>query len=132
MVAASLYNALDIRACHGRSDTHDVTESTYKRPHHQFGRVHIVLHLGDFLQLKPTGSIGLLTDVNELLDDGSYKYAEPPTVDIQHAIKVFSKIPNVFELKGTKRFEPGNPLITLMGCMREGKPFPPEVWSAWE
>ena len=84
MVAAALYNALDLRACHGRSDTHDVQESTYKRPHHHFGRVPIVLHLGDFLQLKPTGSIGLLTDVNERLDDGkgSYKYAEPPTVEI--------------------------------------------------
>ncbi|CAK0887182.1 unnamed protein product [Prorocentrum cordatum] len=132
MVAAALYNALDLRACHGRSDTHDVQESTYKRPHHHFGRVPIVLHLGDFLQLKPTGSIGLLTDVNELLDDGSYKYAEPPTVEIQHAIRVFSQIPCVFELKGTKRFEPGDPLIAFLGCMREGKRFPPEVWSAWE
>ena len=132
MVAAALYNALDYRACHGRSDTHDVQESTYKRPNHHFGRVPIVLHLGDFLQLRPTGSIGLLTDVNELEEDGSYKYAEPPTVEIQHAIKVFSQIPCVFELKGTKRFEPGDPLITFLGCMREGKPFPPEVWSAWE
>eukprot|EP00959_Pyramimonas_sp_CCMP1952_P267380 5590706-Pyramimonas_sp.AAC.1 len=59
MAAAALYNAPDLRACHGRSDTHDVQESTYKRPHHHFGRAPIVLHLGDFLQLKPTGSIGL-------------------------------------------------------------------------
>ncbi len=133
MVAAALYNALDLRACHGRSDTHDVQESNYQRPHHHFGRVPIVLHLGDFLQLKPTGSIGLLTDVNERLDDDeSHRYADPPTVEIQHAIKVFSQIPCAFELKGTRRFELGGPLITFLGCMREGKPSPPEVWSAWE
>eukprot|EP00959_Pyramimonas_sp_CCMP1952_P359020 7517682-Pyramimonas_sp.AAC.1 len=70
MVAAALYNALDLRACHGRSDAHDVQESTCKRPHRHFGRFPIVLHLGDFLELKPTGSIGLLTDVSERLDDG--------------------------------------------------------------
>eukprot|EP00959_Pyramimonas_sp_CCMP1952_P044951 939101-Pyramimonas_sp.AAC.1 len=69
MVAAAMYNALGSRARHGRSDTHDVQESTYKRPHHHFGRVPIVLHLGDVLQPKPTGSIGFLTDVNERQDD---------------------------------------------------------------
>eukprot|EP00959_Pyramimonas_sp_CCMP1952_P169996 3551548-Pyramimonas_sp.AAC.1 len=60
MVAAALYNALDLRACRGRTDTRDVQESTYQRPHHHFGRAPIALHLGDFLQLKPAGSIGLL------------------------------------------------------------------------
>ena len=110
MVAAALHIAFDIRACNGRSETHDVHESTCKRAHHHFGRVPIVLHLGDFLQLKPTGSVGLLTDANELLGYGSHKCKEPPTVEIPHAIKLFSQIPYVFELKGTKRFEPGGTL----------------------
>ena len=69
MVAVALGNALDIRACHGRSETHDVHESTYKRAHHHFGRVPIVLHLGDFLQLKPTGIIARLTDVIDTTQD---------------------------------------------------------------
>ena len=107
MVAAALFNAVDIHACRGRSKQCDVQETTYKRPHHHFGRIPILLLLGDFLQLKPTGSIGLLTGVNERLGDGSYRFKEPPTVEIQHAIKVCSEIPYVFELKGTKRFEPG-------------------------
>ena len=48
MVAAALYNMLDFRSMSARSMTHDVTETTYKKPHHHFGRVPIVIHLGDF------------------------------------------------------------------------------------
>ena len=49
MVATSLYNMLDIRAMRERNKTHEVYETTYTRPHHHFGRVPIVIHLGDFL-----------------------------------------------------------------------------------
>ena len=65
-------------------------------------------------------------------DDGSYKYAEPPTLEIQNAIRVFRSVPHVFELRGTKRFKPGDPLIDLLGCMREGRKFPKNVWKAFE
>ena len=53
MVGPCLYNMLDFRAMGGRSLTHDVSESSYALPHHAFGRVPIVIHLGDFLQLAP-------------------------------------------------------------------------------
>ena len=132
MVAASWYNMLDVRAMHGRSKTHDVSETTYKRPHHHFGRVLIVIHLGDFLQLSPTANISLIDDVNAKNDDGSYKYLEPPSLEVQHAIKVFGCIPHVFELRGTKRFKTGDPLITLLGCMRAGTKIPQRVWRAFE
>eukprot|EP00969_Alexandrium_andersonii_P204343 9030096-Alexandrium_andersonii.AAC.1 len=42
MMAAAVYNTLDIRAAHGRAATHDVCEATYLRPNHHFGRVPIV------------------------------------------------------------------------------------------
>ena len=132
MVAAAAYNMLDFRAMQGRSRTFDVSEASYKNPHHQFGRVPIVIHLGDFLQLSPTANIGLIQDVNAKNDDGSYKYAEPPTLEIQNAIRVFRSVPHVFELRGTKRFKPGDPLIDLLGCMREGRKFPKNVWKAFE
>ena len=54
MVAAASYNMLDFRSMHGRSQTHDVAEVNYKKVGHHFGRVPIVIHLGDFLQLGPT------------------------------------------------------------------------------
>ena len=132
MVAAAWYNMLDVRAMHGRSRTHDVYETTYKRPHHQFGRVPIVIHLGDFLQLSPTANISLVEDVNAKNEDGSFKYLEPPSVEVQHAIRVFGSIPHVFELRGTKRFKAGDPLIELLGCMRAGRKIPQRIWKAFE
>ena len=77
LVAAAGYNMLDFRSMHGRSRSHDVCESTYKRAHHHFGRLPIVIHLGDFLQLSPTANIGLIADVNEKNADGSYVFDEP-------------------------------------------------------
>ena len=82
--------------------------------------------------LSPTASIGLIQDVNATNDDGSYKYAEPPTLEIQNAIRVFKNVPHVFELRGTKRFKVGDPLIEFLGCMRAGRRIPPKVWKAFE
>jgi len=86
---------------------------------------------GDFLQLSPTANIGLIQDVNEKRDDGSYKFAEPPTLEIQHAIRVFRSIPHVFELRGTKRFKANDPLIELLQCMRTGTHIPDGIWDAF-
>ena len=132
MVAAALYNMLDFRSMSARSMTHDVTETTYKKPHHHFGRVPIVIHLGDFSQLRPTANISLIENLNARNADGSYKYAEPPSLEIQHAIRLFKAIPHVFELRGTKRFKAGDPLIELLAHMRAGRRFPHRVWKAFQ
>ena len=60
MVAAAIYRMLDFRALLGRSKDFDVSESNYRKPLHHFGRVPIVIHLGDFLQPTPTANLGLL------------------------------------------------------------------------
>lgn len=132
MVSAAAFNMLDIRSMHARSRNYDVSEATYRKPNHHFGRVPIVIFLGDFLQLSPTANIGLIQDVNAKNEDGSYKYAEPPTLEIQNATRVFKNIPHVFELRGTKRFKPGDPLIELLGCMRAGRRIPEKVWKAFK
>ena len=74
MVSADVYNMLDFRAMLGRSKDFDVSESNYRMPHHHFGRVPIVIHLGDFLQPTPTANLGLFQDANEKTADGSYRY----------------------------------------------------------
>ena len=132
MVPAASYNMLDYRSMCGRSQKHDVTETTYQKPHHHFGRIPIVMALGDFLQLRPTANIGLTENVNARRPDGSYKYTEPPTLEIQHAITLFRSIPHVFELRGTKRFKENDPLIELLACMREGRRFPDTLWRTFE
>ena len=52
-------------------------------------------------------------------------------MEIQNAIKVFKRIPDVIELRGTKRFVPGDPLVKFLECMRAGKKFSKPVWDAF-
>ena len=123
MVGAAICNMLSYRAAWGRSRTHDVPPSTYwnlEDGHYAraFGRVPIVVFLGDFLQLPPTAMISLIEDVNAKDADGAYKYHELPSVEVQHACKLFQRIPHVFELRGTKRFVAGDPLGEFLTRMR--------------
>jgi hypothetical protein len=99
---------------------------------HAFGRCPIVIHLGDFLQLPPTAAISLADNLNAKNEDGTYKHQEEPTVEVQHACKLFQRIPFVFELQGTKRFVAGDPLIEFLQCMRSGTRFPTRIWKAFE
>ena len=52
---------------------------------------------------------------------------EAPPLEIQNAIKIFKRIPCVIQLKGTKRFVEGDPLITFLACMRAGKKIPSQI-----
>ena len=142
MVGAPLCNALSYRSACGRSRTHDVSPSTYSQLEggvykRAFGRVPIVIFLGDFLQLPPTAMTSLIDDPNAKKPDGTYRHAEPPSCEVQHACKLFQRIPHVFELQGTKRFVSGDPLIQFLRCMRATVPagqarFPPQIWHEFE
>ena len=112
MVSALLYNMLNFRSMLGRRHSHSVEPHTYTRVGHAFGRLPVVLHLGDFFQLRPTVQISLLDDLLRTDSDGSLLH---PNVmpEIQHAQKVFGEAPDVFELRGTMRFVTGDPLIEL-------------------
>jgi hypothetical protein len=127
MVGAPLCNALSYRSTCGRNRAHDVPPSTYSQLEgglyrRAFGRVPIVIFLGDFLQLPPTGMTSLIDDPNAKNPDGSYRHKEPPTCEVQHACKLFQRIPDVFELRGTKRFVSGDPLLEFLTCMRADLP----------
>ena len=131
MVSALLYNMLDFRAMLGRSVVFGVDSSSYTRTGCAFGRVPIVLHLGDFFQLRPTAQLSLLDNLNAVDEQGHWKHAEVPA-EVQHAQKVFAEIPDVFELRGTMRFKRGDPLIDLLQCMRQGQRIPDATWTAFE
>ena len=131
MVSALLYNMLDFRAMLGRRLVFGVDPSNYSQTGCAFGRVPIVLHLGDFFQLRPTAQLSLLDDLDAKDECGNWKYSDVPA-EVQNAQKVFSEIPDVFELRGTMRFKAGDPLIELLQCMRQGKQLPDAVWDAFE
>ena len=127
MVSALLYNMLNFRSMLGRRRSHSVEPHTYTRVGHAFGRLPVVLHLGDFFQLRPTAQISLLDDLLRTDSDGSLLH---PNVmpEIQHAQKVFGEVPDVFDLRGTMRLVTGDPLIDILQCMRAGRAFPDELW----
>ena len=131
MVSAPMYNMLDFRSMYGRSKTHEVHEHNYAQRGNAFGKIPIVIHLGDFLQLKPTANTSLIDDLNAKDDDGEYIH-EDVTVEVQHACRLFTSIPFVIELRGTKRFVPGDPLIEFLACMRAGATIPNRIWKSFE
>ena len=131
MVAAALYNMLDFRAMYGRSKTHCFHKQNYAKRGNAFGRIPIVIHLGDFMQLKPTANISLIEDLNARDENDEYVHQDVD-VEIQHACRLFRSIPDVFELEGTTRFVAGDPLVQFLVCVREGKRFSVAVWSAFK
>ena len=67
MIGPDLYNLLLYRSFHGRGNKWKVQESEYDKLSSAFGRMPIVIHLGDFLQKNPIGghSISLIDDLKE-------------------------------------------------------------------
>ena len=128
MVSAMLYNMLDYRAMLGRRLIFKVEPHTYTKVGAAFGRTPIVLHLGDFYQLRPTAQLSLIEDLERLDEDGQHVHKDVP-LEAQHAHDLFAAIPDVFELRGTKRFKPNDPLIDILQCMRTGQPFPEPLWN---
>ena len=53
MISPALYNMLLYRSFHGRTSKYEVPESLYDKLQGAFGRIPLVIHLGDLLQLRP-------------------------------------------------------------------------------
>ena len=103
-------------------------ESEYDKAHAAFGRMPIVIELGDFLQLKPTGSsVSLITDP-KFFEERDQDYP----VEFQQAMKCFCKTPLCFELQASNRFTDQR-LRDLMNFMRSPtKTVPRDIKQEWE
>ena len=100
MVAPPLYNMLLYRSFHGRREHWYVQESEYDKLSGEFGGMPIIIHLGDFLQLKPTGSsVSLVTDPQEL-----EKHYESYPAEFQQSMKLFCSTPLCCEFQASNRF----------------------------
>jgi hypothetical protein len=131
-VAPPLYKMLLYRAWHGRAEKYDEPGPEYDKLSGAFGRGAIVVHLGDFLQLKPTGSnLSLVSDVRAMEAAGPLKDKQVPPED-QAAMRLFCAAPLSFELVATNRFK-DNKLRDLIAFMRKPtKTLPPEIHRYWE
>jgi len=115
MISPNLYNMLLYRSFHGRRTQFTVEEAGYLTRACAFGRLPIVLYLGDFLQLKPTGTGLSLLSSFSTLDDPSQQSAPP--AEHQQAMKFFCATPICFELQASNRFK-DKELTDLMNFMR--------------
>ena len=123
MISPALYNMLLYRFYHGRKDRWQIKqERHYVQRKCAFGRMPLELHLGDFLQLRPTAAMSLLTDMNAL----SYqKEDKQVAAEFQDAAKLFLATEHCYELTTTNRFrsdEGGRQLKELIEFMRDPKP----------
>ena len=103
MVSPNLFNMLLYRSWHGRRKQFQVPELDYMKAASAFGRMPIVIYLGDFLQLKPTGTgLSLLSDLRTL---AGLDRAEKLPAEHQQAMKFFCDTALCFELKASDRFK---------------------------
>ena len=128
MISPALYNMLLYRSYHGRKQHWDVDESQYDKLNGAFGRMPIVIHLGNLLQLKPTATnISLISGKLEIEGQGEGIPAEQ-----QSAMKLFCRTPLCFELQESNRIKEPK-LRALMNFMRDPpKKITPEIEELWK
>ena len=99
MISPALYNMLLYRFYHGRKERWQIKqERHYVQRDWAFGRMPLKLHLGDFLQLRPTATTSLLTDMNTL----SYTTEDRNIpAEFQDAAKLFLATDYCYELTTT-------------------------------
>ena len=132
MIGPDLYNLLLFRSFHGRRQQWHVKESEYDKPQGAFGRMPIVIHLGDFLQKKPIGgaSISLIDDLKERERNGKLPENYPP--EYQMAMKLFCNAPLCFEFQASNRIKEPK-LRALMTFVRSPtKKIPADIAAHWE
>ena len=127
MVSATLYNMLLFRSFLGRAETWEVQEVDYGHLAGAFGRMPIVIHLGDFLQLTPTAGISLLADLRAM--EASDMRDVP--AEFQEAMNLFCRTPFCFELLASNRFKEPK-LRELMAFIRDpAETLPADIEASW-
>ena len=116
MISPAQYSMLLFRSFHGRRDRWKVKECEYDKTTCAFGRMPIVLHLGDFLQKKPVASFSLIENLKERERLGLLAEDFPP--EFQMAMKLFCATPFCFELRASNRIKEPK-LRSLMEYIRE-------------
>ena len=131
MIGPDLYNLLLFRSFHGRRAKWSVQEYEYDKPRGAFGRMPIVIHLGDFLQKKPIGgaSISLIDDLQERERNG--KLPDNYPAEYQMAMKLFCNTPLCFEFQASNRIREPK-LRALMNFIRQPtKKIPKDIKEHW-
>jgi len=125
MDPAEVINMVMYRSMWGRKEKWGVGPTNYGWKGHLFGRMPVVVLLGDFLQLKPPKAISLIDDLHEKAREG-----KRVSIEAQTACDAFHSIEDVIELVETRRFK-DKILPNLMNWIRtaDGKKMPDVHWK---
>ena len=130
MISPALFNMLLYRSFLGRAARWNVSESEYNKLRGAFGRIPIVIYLGDFLQLKPVGQGGSGIPLIASFREIAAKNIDLP-IEFQDAMKLFHSTPVCFELQASNRFKEPR-LRELMAFMRNpGTTLPEAIETSW-
>ena len=131
MLSANIYNMLMWRSFQGRRDEWEVDQSRWRERSCLFGRMPIVIHLGDFIHpdkslVRNMSLVRNLRRVEEESPDLS-----GPHVEYQEAMRVFWQTPLVFELTESNRFDDPR-LAKLIAFMRNpALTVPEDIVESW-
>ena len=127
MIPPTVYNMLAWRSYLGRKAMWGAEEREYDQVGGVFGRMPLVIHLGDFLQLKPTGGrVSLISSFEELAAAGINLAPE-----YQAVMKLFCNTPRCFELQASNRFKDPKLRDNMAFLRRPGKHVPPAIRATW-
>ena len=124
MPSSEAYNMLSYRASWGRRTKCAIDMRDHGALNQSFGRVPLVIHLGDPLQLRPMHGVGILDDTADLVARDIHV-----SVEAESDIKLMNAVRDVYILDGTKRFQ-DTVLPALLRCLRRGETLPAGVWRA--
>ncbi len=126
MMPAEALNMEMYRAMWGRHEQCNVNVDEYAELRHLFGRMPLVVFLGDLLQLKPPRQISIADDLLEKARQGKVV-----SVEAQTACDMFRSIDIVIELLETRRFK-DTVLPKIMTFLREADntSMPNDMWQS--
>ena len=128
MISPALYNMILYRSFWGRKAAWNVEENIYNTVTGAFGRMPLVIMLGDSLQLQPTNSPSLLDDLNLVQSTSEKSFP----AEHQRAQRLFLQTAACYQLTESNRFRGDPQMQEMLSFMRSpDKTLPESVKQAW-
>ena len=132
---AEAYNMGLLRTAFARQEQCDLNIGDYSTRGNYWGRIQLVLELGDPLQNRPVRAVSLF-DTSEMLMQTAENNQEV-SVEAQTGIRAFNDADLTMQLNETRRFVPGDQLPLFLQSLRradasKGRFVDPGLWTQFE
>jgi hypothetical protein len=129
-----VYYGTSVRAMYARQRTQHLDANAHGQQ--PFGHVPVLIHIGDFLQMRPPGRRSLCevqAQEGGEKDEDECQEEDGSTADELGRLLFRDNLTHVVQFTGTGRFQDtpsGRQLVAVLDCMRSGKPMSDELWAA--